>query len=78
MPPVDRRGPNRSEIQAKQGKPVVSPVTAGEPKGTLLAQRVKDHGESECHAVTAWIPVVSDNITGRESEPTSMWSFLAK
>ena len=35
------RGPPRSEILAEQGKPVVLPVTAGEPQGTLLVLRVR-------------------------------------
>ena len=47
-PPAKRKGPTRSEIHAKQGKPVVLPETAGEPKGTLLALRVEDGGKSEC------------------------------
>ena len=48
---VYSRYPTHSEIYAEQGKPVVSPVTAGEPQGTLLALRVKDGGESECRSV---------------------------
>jgi len=31
VPPANRRDPPRSEINAEQGKPVVSPETAGEP-----------------------------------------------
>ena len=46
-PPAKRRDPPHSEINAEQGKPVVSPETAGEPQGTLLVLRVKDGGESE-------------------------------
>ncbi len=33
------------------GKPIMSPATAGEPRGTLLAWWVKDCGESECLSV---------------------------
>lgn len=47
VPPAKRRDPPRSEINAEQGKPVVLPVTAGEPQGTPLMLRVKDGGESE-------------------------------
>jgi len=47
VPPAKRRDPPRSEINAEQGKPVVSPVTAGEPQGTPLVLRVQDGGESE-------------------------------
>jgi RNA-directed DNA polymerase len=39
-PPVNRRGPHRSEIHAEQGKPVVLPATAGEAQATLLVLRV--------------------------------------
>ena len=31
VPPAKRRDPACSEIHAEQGKPVVLPVTAGEP-----------------------------------------------
>ena len=40
VPPAKRGGPTRSEIQAKQGKPVVLPETAGNPQGKLLVLRV--------------------------------------
>src|SRR5476649_2992228 len=50
-PPADRRGPPRSEIHAEQGKPIVLPATAGEPRGTLLGLWVKESGESERPAV---------------------------
>ena len=51
VPPAKRRDPTRSEINAEQGKSVVSPVMAGEPQGTPLVLRVKDGGESECRSV---------------------------
>ena len=47
VPPAKRKDPPHSEINAEQGKPVVSPVTAGEPQGTPLVLRVQDGGESE-------------------------------
>jgi RNA-directed DNA polymerase len=50
-PPANRKGPPRSEIHAKQGKPIAAPATAGEPQGTLLARWVKECGESERPAV---------------------------
>jgi RNA-directed DNA polymerase len=40
-------GPARSEMHAKQGKPVGLPETAGEPQGTLLVLRVEERGASE-------------------------------
>jgi RNA-directed DNA polymerase len=46
-PPAKRMGPPRSGIHAEQGKPIVLPETAGEPQGTLLVLRVKEHGESK-------------------------------
>ncbi|MDB5780208.1 hypothetical protein, partial [Caballeronia mineralivorans] len=46
-PPANRKGPPRSETEVEQGKPIVLPVTAGEPQGTLLALWVKESGESE-------------------------------
>ncbi len=55
MPPAQRWGPTRSEIHAKQGKPVVLPETAGEPQGELLTLRVWDGGESEGRSVMGWI-----------------------
>jgi RNA-directed DNA polymerase len=54
-PPANRRGPPRSEIHAKQGKPVALPATAGEPRGTLLVLRVEDCGKSERPTVMAGI-----------------------
>jgi RNA-directed DNA polymerase len=57
QPPAKRRGPPRSETHAEQGKPVVLPVTAGEPQGTLLALRVEDCGKSECLPVMGRIRV---------------------
>ncbi|WP_306582278.1 hypothetical protein [Dokdonella sp.] len=51
LPPVLWTGPPHSENHAKQGKPNALPATAGEPQGTLLAQWVKECGESECLAV---------------------------
>jgi len=57
VPPANRRGPPRSEIQAEQGKPAVLPVTAGEPQGTLLVLRVKERGESERRSVMGRIGV---------------------
>lgn len=48
-------------------------------KDGLLGVRVREVGESECQAVMAWIPVEAKaNITGRESGPTSDWSFITK
>jgi hypothetical protein len=48
-------------------------------KDGLLEVRVREVGESECQAVMVWIPVEAKAyITGRESEPTSDWSFVAK
>lgn len=37
----------RVVMYAKHGKPDVPPATAGQPQGRLLAQRVKDCGESQ-------------------------------
>lgn len=54
-PPAKRKGPPRSESHAEQDKPIVLPATAGEPKGTLLAQWVEDCGKSEGLAVIARI-----------------------
>lgn len=54
-PPVLWTGPTHSENHAKQGKPNVLPATAGEPQGTLLAQWVKECGESEGPAVMTGI-----------------------
>jgi hypothetical protein len=55
-PPAYRKGPTHSETIAKQGKPVVSPITAGAMQRTLLMLRAKEDGESQCQAVMAWIP----------------------
>lgn len=55
---VYSRYPTHSEIYAEQGKPVVSPLLAGEPQGTLLVLRVKDDGESERRSVMVRIGVV--------------------
>lgn len=46
-PPAKRKGPHRSEIHAEQGKPIVLPETAGEPRGMLLALWVEECGKSE-------------------------------
>jgi RNA-directed DNA polymerase len=46
-PPAKRKGPPRSEIHAKQGKPKGLPETAGEPQGTPMALWVEECGESE-------------------------------
>jgi RNA-directed DNA polymerase len=46
-PPAKRKGPVRSEIYAKQGKPKGLPETAGEPRGTLMALWAEDCGKSE-------------------------------
>ncbi|MFL9935334.1 hypothetical protein P0D88_41015, partial [Paraburkholderia sp. RL18-103-BIB-C] len=54
-PPAQRTGPHHPEIHAEQGKPIVLPATAGEPQGTLLAQWVKECGESEGPAVMVGI-----------------------
>ena len=79
QPPAKRRGPPRSETHAEQGKPVVLPVTAGEPQGTLLAVRVKECGESEGWPVTGRIGIASQgNIIPRESGQTSAWSFVTR
>jgi len=53
--PVYRTGPHHPEIHAEQGKPIMLPATAGEPRGTLWAWWVKECGESECPAVMAGI-----------------------
>ena len=58
-PPAKRKGPPRSEIHAEQGKPIALPVTAGEPRGTLLALWVKECGESECLSVMDRIRVAT-------------------
>ncbi len=55
MPPAQRWGPTRSEIHAKQDKPVVLPETASEPQGAPLTLREGDGGESEGRAVMARI-----------------------
>ena len=54
-PPAERRGLPRSEMRAKQGKPVGPPETAGGPQGKLMALRVKECGESEGQPVIGWI-----------------------
>ena len=56
-PPAKRRDPPHSEIDAEQGKPVVSPETAGEPQGIPLVLRVKEQGKSESRSVMGWIGV---------------------
>lgn len=55
MPPVYKTGPTHPEIRVELGKPIVLPVTAGEPQGTLSARWVKECGESECLSVTGGI-----------------------
>lgn len=47
LPPAKRKGPPRSEMHAKQGKPIGLPGTAGEPRGTLRVMWVEDCGKSE-------------------------------
>lgn len=48
-------------------------------KDGLLEMRVREVGESECQAVMVWISVEAKSyITGRESGPTSDWSFITK
>ena len=45
-------------IQTEQGKPDVPPLLGQALlQGTLLGQRVKDAGESECRSVMEWIGV---------------------
>ena len=41
----------------EHGKPNTPPVTAGQPQGRLMAQWVKECGESECWSVTDRIRV---------------------
>ncbi len=67
QPPAKRKGPPRSETHAEQGKPIVLPETAGEPKGTLLALRVEECGKSECLPVTGRIraEILPDAKAGR-------------
>jgi len=44
-----------------------------------MGLRVKENGKSEGHPVMGWIGVASaDNIILRESEQTSVWSFLTR
>ena len=57
--PAKRKGPTRSETDAKQGKPKGLPETAGEPRGTLMALWAEECGESEgppvMGGIRAWI-----------------------
>ena len=55
QPPSNRRGPPRSETHVEQGKPIVPPETAGEPRGTLLVLWVEELGRSECLLVMSRI-----------------------
>ena len=55
LPPAKRKGPTRSETDAKQGKPKGLPETAGEPQGTLRALGVEECGKSEGSPVTGGI-----------------------
>ena len=59
VPPAKRRDPPCSEINAEQGKPVVSPEMAGEPQGTPLVLRVKDGVKSERPSVIEGIGVAT-------------------
>jgi hypothetical protein len=58
-PSAKSRDPLHSEIHAEQGKPVVPPETASEPRGTLLVLRVKDGEESECRSVMERIGIAT-------------------
>lgn len=74
MPLAYRTGPPHPERHGEQGKPVVLPVMAGEPQGTLLALRVKECGESER-------PAVMDGIRAEtlpDAKAGSAWSFMAR
>jgi len=51
----------------EHGKPNTPPVTAGQPQGRLMAQWVKECGESECRSVTDWIRVVT--LPGAKASP---------
>jgi hypothetical protein len=42
----------------EHGKPNTPPVTAGQPQGRLMAQWVKEGGESECRSVMGRIRVL--------------------
>jgi hypothetical protein len=44
-------------MNVEHGKPDAPPATAGQPQGRLMAQRVKECGESERHSVIEWIRV---------------------
>jgi hypothetical protein len=46
-------------MYAEHGKPDASPETAGQPQGRLLAQRVKECGESQCRPVIGRIRVAT-------------------
>jgi len=51
-------GPNLLVVMyAEHGKPDTSPETAGQPQGRLMAQRVKECGESERRPVIGRIRV---------------------
>ena len=55
------------------------PARDGQPRGRLTGLRVKENGKSEGRPVVGWIGVASaDNIILRESEQTSVWSFLTR
>ena len=45
----------RVVMYAEHGKPDAPPETAGQPQGRLMAQRVKESGESECCPVMGCI-----------------------
>ena len=63
--------------QTEQGKPDVPPPRRlALPQGTLMEQRVKDAGESECRSVTERIGV--ETSPRCESRQTSSWSWLAR
>jgi len=46
-------------MYAEHGKPDASPATAGQPRGRLMAQRVKESGESERRSVMERIRVAT-------------------
>ena len=52
-------------MYAEHGKPDASPATAGQPQGRLMAQRVKERGESEGRSVIERIRVATNSARKR-------------
>ena len=59
MTTVVQAGPKPRVVMFEEhGKPNTPPVTAGQPQGRLMAQWVKEGGESECRSVMGRIRVL--------------------